>query len=488
MPYTPTAWANDVPPPLSAANLNRLTDEIRAQAAVVGVANTLPTWVNGASPALTDAAPLNEIERVVKAIAADLGLSYTETVWSSGWSPARNATRLLNIENAVQAARAAMDSSGPSVYPTAAPITVSGPQTVEGFNYTSTTTQPCIFINTNQPVVIRNCAVTNLLRGTGSWALIEAAWGCGANVTIENVRAEGAPLVWSGSSPPVQFSSIGPRFISFENLVQSLTVRNCTIMNTRGIDVSLSSNISMRVEKCRFINPTGGRHGELPWGNAVQVRHVQGTSANPVVIQWNEILQEPGKAYPEDTISVYHSSYIHVLDNMLKHQSMPGNFYNTSSQGGITLDASDGGTPVLANNLVQRNQLVDGYGITTWPNTPGSNNNQVLDNRIVADRLMPDGVTNKGNGWGFPIGALAAGTNNHFHGNYINFIDRDGWRGTDYSGSVGDVLYLFRFCPEGAAAEAALNTIITSGTPNEAAEWTFWQNKLAASGITIGAS
>lgn len=101
MAYTPTVWVNDQAPALSAANLNKLTDEIKAQAAEHSIAHSLPTWVDGSAPALTDPAPLNEIESVVGDISAALGLSYTPTVWESGWTPARNAARLNKLEDQV---------------------------------------------------------------------------------------------------------------------------------------------------------------------------------------------------------------------------------------------------------------------------------------------------------------------------------------------------------------------------------------------------
>lgn len=111
MPYTATTWVNNQAPALSAANLNKLTDELEDQANDSG-ANIplLPTWVDDAAPALTDAAPLNLLEQATLAIATELGLSYTPTVWEEGWTPARNATRFNKLELAAQAARVAIEA------------------------------------------------------------------------------------------------------------------------------------------------------------------------------------------------------------------------------------------------------------------------------------------------------------------------------------------------------------------------------------------
>lgn len=46
-PYTPTTWVNDGAPALTAANLNHLTNELKAQALAKSIAHTLPTWVDG---------------------------------------------------------------------------------------------------------------------------------------------------------------------------------------------------------------------------------------------------------------------------------------------------------------------------------------------------------------------------------------------------------------------------------------------------------
>ena len=117
MPYSVTTWVNGTTPALNATNLNKLTNELKAQATERGVANTLPTWTNGVPPALSDAASLNEMERVVQVVATGLSLSYTPTAWTQAapWpgNPARNATNLNHLENGAAANRAAMDAVPP---------------------------------------------------------------------------------------------------------------------------------------------------------------------------------------------------------------------------------------------------------------------------------------------------------------------------------------------------------------------------------------
>jgi len=117
MPYTPTTWVNNTPPPLSATNLNKLTNELKSQAALLQIAHDLPTWVNGANPSLSNKIVLNEMERVLYEVAVAQGLSYTKTVWDDGWTPPRNATNLNKMENQAQANRADLDANPPAPPP-----------------------------------------------------------------------------------------------------------------------------------------------------------------------------------------------------------------------------------------------------------------------------------------------------------------------------------------------------------------------------------
>lgn len=115
--YPPTLWQNNQVPAMNATNLNKLTNELKAQALDKSISHTLPTWANNIAPAVSDSAPLNEMERVTQAVAVSLGLSYTVTSWQSGWLPARNATNLNKLENQAQANRAAIDAGSPALTP-----------------------------------------------------------------------------------------------------------------------------------------------------------------------------------------------------------------------------------------------------------------------------------------------------------------------------------------------------------------------------------
>lgn len=107
--YVPTVWHNDASPPMNAANLDKMTDELELQAANFGIAHTLPDWTDGAVPAITDAVPWNEIERVLTLVSAACSQTYVPVVWSEGWTPARNATNLNHIEQQLETNRTIID-------------------------------------------------------------------------------------------------------------------------------------------------------------------------------------------------------------------------------------------------------------------------------------------------------------------------------------------------------------------------------------------
>lgn len=97
VPYSPTNWINDQPPPLNPANLNKIEDELVRQAADLEFTYIRTNWTYS-GPALEDPAPLNNIETALETAALLAGLTYTKTNWQSGWTPARNATNFNKIE------------------------------------------------------------------------------------------------------------------------------------------------------------------------------------------------------------------------------------------------------------------------------------------------------------------------------------------------------------------------------------------------------
>ena len=97
--------------------------------------------------------------------------------------------------------------------------------------------------------------------------------------------------------------------------------------------------------------------------------------------------------------------------------------------------------------------MVDGYGIFASLQSGGSNNS-FLNNRIVQDGYLPDGVTQIGNGYDALV-ILAGGSNNHAHGNVVGYINSSFVRN---DGNLAG-------CPEGNTGEWANNTHMPGPIP-----------------------
>ena len=332
------------------------------------------------------------------------------------------------------------------------PITITRAGTYAG-SWESTSSTPAVTIATSAPVTITG-RVRNLAGGT----LIDAIPGGAVQVTVDHVFGYG------GGS----YQTSGRFFQAYD--FKSVAIRNSTIENTRGIELTYGvAGSSVVVTRNKHRNIQG--NAVSPVGNFVQLREVQNAS---IEVSWNEIVNEYGKSNPEDIISLYHSSNARVHDNMLWHQSTPGNAYNTSSQGGITLDSSGMG-PGCHRNRIARNQVVDGQGIVTHV-THGGDDNLLSDNRIVSDGRLPNGRRN-GNGW-LAMRVVPGGANNHAHGNVIGFVNRDGARNDA----------AFDGTPEGDAGEWKQNLRLRGPITraSEQREWTVWKRKLAAKKIRVG--
>lgn len=335
-------------------------------------------------------------------------------------------------------------------YPTAPPLTINSAGTYGGFNYTSTSAgTPAITVNTPQPVTISNCAVTNL---AGGYLINNPGWQ--VQLTISHVFAYGG----------MGYLNSG-RFVNMENLL-SLSVTNCTLENTRGIFCASSpigASITIQRNKHHNIQGDAFHEPQTHVGNFVQFLTVVNATVD---VSWNEIINEYNLSDPEDLVSIYQTSHVHLHDNYFQHQSQLNNSPQ-SSQGGLTVEP--GATGICDDNWLENNTLVDCSGGIY---IAGGNANHVTGNRVVQDGFLPDGVTLIGHGY---EGVYIGGTNTICSGNVIGYVNSSGVRNDGrFPGVVNAPPY---YTPLADPIDAA----------KEANELTLWQAKLASNNITLGA-
>ena len=324
------------------------------------------------------------------------------------------------------------------------PITITQGGTYSG-SWESTTSAPAVRITTTEPVVIENSRVRNLTGGR----LIVSDWPLAVNLTLRGVQGFGGDGY----------------FIELEGH-KSFVMENCTLEKTSGVRLNLDApGSTTRITRNRARNIQTGP-GYL--SAFVKFNWVRQGAAE---ISWNEVINEYNNSHPEDIISLINSANVRVHNNYLQHNSTPGNAYNTSSQGTITLEQGS------HDNVIYENQMVDTVNGVYFG--PDEANNVAHHNRLIQDGLLPDGSTRMGNGYS-GMSIHSGGVNNRMHDNVVGYVNRDGQR-IDWWPMDG--------APGGAEQEIARNTTLPNpiSSAAEQNERTLWLSKLAANGITVGA-
>jgi hypothetical protein len=257
-----------------------------------------------------------------------------------------------------EAAQRGRDAFPGTEPPPSGPITITTGGTYTG-NWTSTDSTPAVTVTTSQPVTIVNSTVTNL---SVDAPLIKVTAGTQANVTLDHVTGRGGP----------------GRFLTAEGF-KSITVRNCTLDKTSGIDLrSPVASASVVVTRNRARNMQKG-------SSLRQFLQFNRVTTATVDVSWNEVINVFGQSGIEDGISVYKSSNVVIHDNYLQG-GYPANAGDKYSGTGIVL-SDDGGD----YNRAYNNQIVDwtnaGIGIVA------GHDNSLTNNRVVSDGYLDDGVT-----------------------------------------------------------------------------------------------
>ena len=317
------------------------------------------------------------------------------------------------------------------------PLVITRGGTYSG-SWESTDDRPAVLFQTTEPVILESFRVRNL---TGA-RIMRSDWPLAVDLTLRHGWGYGG----------------AGRFLELEGH-KRFVMENCTLDKTSGVRLNLDAPSSVtRLLRNRHLNIQ--HDAGSAFGNFVQCNWIR----NGVLeVAWNEILNEYDLSHPEDIMSFINSAGGHVHDNYLRHNSTPGNAYNTSSQGTITLEQGTRGF------VVESNQMVDTVNGVYFG--PEEVDNIARHNRLIQDGKLPNG-TRMGNGYsGF---SNHNGARNQMRENVAGYVNRDGQR-LDYWPMD--------------TSEIALNTTlpdpITKAT--EDAEWPLWQQKLAANGVTIGA-
>ena len=325
----------------------------------------------------------------------------------------------------------------------ATPITITSGGTYTG-DWSAVT------VSTTEPVILEKGTLSGTITTTVA-----------AYLTVRQCKVTG-PDTWDS-----------PRWLVVNQGWDRLEVSNCSIENTRGIELwpNTRPNPVTLVTRNYHRNPKG--NGITPVGNFIQLRQIWGSpkwgppvNPNPglIEISWNEIWCEYQKSNPEDVFSIYKTARTRIHDNLINGQSKPSQF-SGSSQNSITIDPADE-LDLLYDNQVIGNFVIDAFSIGMF----GGNNNLFQDNYVVSDGYIAD------SGVKMPYGYSGMFISNKGSGNKaIN-------NHVGYIGSQGRVDYQ----QEGGmwTGNVSLPGPITRQT--ELDHIAMWRKRVSDAGITIG--
>jgi hypothetical protein len=352
---------------------------------------------------------------------------------------------------------------------------------------------PAVTIKTGEPVIIERSNI----RARGR--LINVPWN-NSNVTVRNNRAVGL-------NPEVRGRAQG-RFIQTYNS-SSLIVEHNDVTGTLGIHFNTYrgnrdgiQTVRVRYNRVRnLMGQASDGHGgylsgntlgqTLEFANLVQLYEVKDVPG--IEIAWNEVINEPRKSRVEDTINFCRSggrseSWAEVHDNYL--------------QGGYAYDPADlsfTGAGINAGDCadgtrfgfvrVHDNQVV-GFA-SGGIGTNAGHDHDVFGNRVVSAGMLAGGTRYPAIGvsvWDVGAQGKALFYGNRTHDNVVGVMRLDGpyfyrcdgwWPEESKTVDGGDV-----WCKSGFFSNVSLPDPITVDT--ERAEFTRWQAKLRASGVTLG--
>jgi hypothetical protein len=328
---------------------------------------------------------------------------------------------------------------------------------------------PAVRILTSEPVFI----LDSVLSGPGN--LIEAI-GVDADLTVRNTSGFGV-------MPDEAWRHVG-RFVDVDDF-KNVVIEHNYLEQTAGIYLAdydglatPGGNVTIRFNSAKNIE---GRvrdgAGNLVAGDEdkqfVQFNRVHNISS--AVIAWNQVINVAGESEVEDVISIHESSGtsaspILIHNNYIKGAYPADPYSDDFSGGGIML--SDGGSNYVR---AYNNQVIDttNYGLAI----SSGHDNLFYNNRVLSLGTLPDGTPTPAQNVGayiWDVNNSGAGEffNNSGTGNqvgWLRFGERNDWWVPDATAWTGNTAW---------PGNINANTV--------AGEWTFWLNKLAGNGFTVG--
>lgn len=332
-----------------------------------------------------------------------------------------------------------------------------------------------VTVNTTAAVTIQNCGVKAT---SSSYNLIQI--NSGANVTIRNCYLEGWPTA----------SNNGPRGIWCAGC-STLTVEYNEFLHIAALKAGNASNIVLKFTNNKIRDIIGDETNCCGGGYAPAMQLYEGTFTK-TVIAWNEIINTAGNSNMEDGLNTFNAGGLSSTDpidvnNNFIWGAYPNPITDPYSGGGMLTGDGNGTT----NNIyVTNNQLIatTNYGLQIG----GGTNNRFNNNRVVASGRTSTGQVINAMNVGLVLWTYSTPpSNSQMNNNVVGFMrppnssyepTNGTWHRVDYwcpaAGSNGNT------CTGNTSLTADPKAIITYA--DEQAEYTLWQQKLAANGVKVG--
>jgi hypothetical protein len=367
------------------------------------------------------------------------------------------------------------------------PLTITAGGVYSGAWESLSPDTPAVRVETNAPVVIEKSYIRS--RGKGIESL-----SAGADLVVRDTRGIGLDPRVRGALRGC-FIDVGLfRSIVMEHNRAEAWACGIRALNF-GPETDTRSDQIVTVRYNQFVNidgrPSDGAGGVLirldPSGQAIGMNSVERANAR---IEWNEVINEPGKSRVEDVISPFQSGGRPGRPILIRNNYLQGGYHGDVAAQvdytgqGVNLGDCPDGDPDCAYVEAQGNVVVSyangGVGIL------GGHHMRAFNNRVVSAQRAPNGVVIGGN---FRTGYL-----------YWNFYDNPNWRENylfnNYSFVAGrDGRIAGDFLPD--ARPALVFDNVSEGTPGapppraldtrvEEAELAAWRRRARAALVVIG--